>query len=405
MKSFFKALTVAAASSLLVLPALSQTASPQADSRGGSPSPVHATGASTVPGTSTTNPFRSFDVIYVDPLLQLGALASRSSKAITLFNAYTGQPFGKTPAVFAGVGRTDDLSGPNGLVVAGLQLWATDYPSLVRVFDLLPDPAHPSQVATIDTGGAMRADGIDYDWRNRTIIVGNGDTNPSFVTLISTSTRQVTHRITFDGTKGTPDASIGGIGGVLYNSSINAFLVSLTQIGTDPTKSAVAVLNPSTGAVTRVISGFNDCEAATMAQGPNDNVILACDPGFPAPDPVVFAPRTYIFNARTGAIVANITQTGGADEVAYNAGDRRYYTASRDYFTSPSATTATPVLGVIDAVTNKFIENVPTGTNSHSVAANLLNNSIYVPLVDPNPLCNGLPGCVGIFTSNRSHGK
>ena len=354
-------------------------------------------GAMAVPGTSTANPFKSFDQIYVDPSLPIGALASRSSKAVTLFETITNQPIGQTAPVFAGVGADVENSGPDGVVIAGSQLWATDYPSTVRVFDLLPDPTAPQQVAVINTGGTSRADSIDYDPVTGRIAVANSDTDPAFLSLISTSTLKITDRIVFDGSNGTPDASAQGIGTVFYDAAIGRFLATVTQLGADVTKGAIAVLNPRDGRVTRLITGIDGCEPSTLAAGPGDNVIVACDPGFPAPDPVAFSPRTYIVNARTGAIVATITQVGGEDFVAYNPHDGRYYTGSRDYFTSPTATSPTPVLGVIDARTNRWIENIPTAPNAHSVAADALTGSIYVPIANANPLCGSLPGCIAIF--------
>ncbi len=356
-------------------------------------------GAMAVPGTSAANPFKSFDQITVDPFLQLGALASRSSKSVTLFNAFTNQPIGQTPPVFTGVGEDVDNSGPDGVVIAGHRLWGTDYPSQVRVFDLLPNPTSPKQIAVINTGGTSRADSIDYDPFTQRVAVVNGDTSPAFITLISTATLKITNRIVFDGTNGTPNAVDQGIGTVLYDYALGSFLATVTQLGQDPTKGAIAVMDPHDGHVTRVITGIDGCEPSTLAEGPGDNVIVACDPGFPAPDPVAFAPRTYVVNVRTGAIVANITQVGGEDFVAYDLIHQRYYTASRDYFTDPNATAPTPVLGVIDASSNRWIENVPTGPNAHSVATNLLTGTVYLPLANPNPLCDGLPGCVAIFKS------
>jgi hypothetical protein len=35
---------------------------------------------------------------------------------------------------------------------------------------------------------------------------------------------------------------------------------------------------------------------------------------------------------------------------------------------------------VIDATTDTWIQNVPTTTNAHSVAANPINDEIFVPL-------------------------
>jgi hypothetical protein len=54
-----------------------------------------------------------------------------------------------------------------------------------------------------------------------------------------------------------------------------------------------------------------------------------------------------------------------------------------------------------DADTNQWIENFPTGTDAHSVTVNPVNNQIFVPIENPNPLCGTLPGCVSVFTTGR----
>jgi hypothetical protein len=362
-----------------------------------------------VPGTSASDPFTSFDIVTLDPKTQLIALSSRSSKAVTLFNGTDDQPIGETPTVFTGIGADNPHSGPNGNVIAGTQLWAGDYPSTVRVFDLSASLTSPPEIAEINTGGPLRADEMDYDPDDHLVAVTNGDpdgaANPPFVSLISTRTFQILKKVVFDGTNGTPDATQGGIGSVLYDSHTHKLLVSIPEIGSDPTKGAVVVVNPVSGAVEKVFAGIDDCEASGMAQGPGDNVLVGCDPGFPAPDPTTtFAPRTYVINGRTGQIVANIPQVGGEDEVWYNPGDHHYYTGSRDYFTSPTATKATPVLGVIDANTNRWIENIPTGTNAHSVTANPYTNQIFVPLENPNSLCGANAGCVAVFAQQHGRG-
>ncbi len=386
MKLFSPSLALVAAGAALALPAFSQVAyyKPFA-----------------VPGTSAANPFKSWDQISVDPALQLGVVASRSSKAVTLFNAFTGEPVGATPPVFTGVGKDVNNSGPDGAIIAGTQIWATDYPSTVRVFDLAQSLTSPPEIGVIDTGGVSRTDSIDYDPANGVIIAANSDTSPDvpFLTLIDSKTLKIVKRVNFDGSNGAPDASLDGIGGVLYDKAIDKFLATATSLGQDDTKGAVAVLNTTTGAVERVIPGIDGCQPSTLAAGPGNNVIIGCDPGFPVSDPVAFAPRTYIVDAAKGTIVANITQVGGADFVAYNAGDNRYYTGSRDFFTSPIQTAASPVLGIIDAASNKWIANIPTAPNAHAVAVNPFNNGIFVPLAAGSPFCGGLPGCVATAVS------
>src|SRR5947208_12835213 len=61
----------------------------------------------------------------------------------------------------------------------------------------------------------------------------------------------------------------------------------------------------------------------------------------------------------------------GVDETWYNPGDNNYYLAARDM---PNG----PVLGIIDAKTNLWLQNVPTNSNSHSVAVDSGNNHIFV---------------------------
>jgi hypothetical protein len=351
-----------------------------------------------VPGTSNANPFVNFDQARVDTKLQLLFISSRSSKAVAIIDSLTDRKVGETPAIFAGVGTDSPHSGPDGNVVAGRYLFAGDYPSTVRVFDLSASLTSPPEVAEIQTGGAYRADEMDYDPDDHVVIVSNGDSTPAFVTLISTTTLKIVKQVTFDGTNGTPDTSQGGIASVLYDSRTKKFLISIPEVGSDLTAGAVTQMDPVTGQVTQEFSGLDNCMPSGMALGPRENVLVTCDPGFPAPDPVAFAPRTYVINGRTGAILANLTQVGGVDYGAYNPVDHHYYLGARDYFTSPTATTASPVLGVIDADTNEWIENFPTGTDAHSVTVNPVNNQIFVPIENPNPLCGTLPGCVSVFT-------
>ena len=409
MRKLLAALALTAAAGVLAPFVLSQTA----DNAASNPSQTDAWArwhvfpfsAISVPGTSSANPFKSFDISYVDARLQLLVVSSRSSKAVAIFDAGTDKPLGETPAVFAGVGVDNPHSGPDGAVIAGDQLWAGDYPSIVRVFDLSVSVSSPPEIAEINTGGTLRADEMDYDPVDKVIAVSNGDQSPPFVSFISTETFEIKKQVVFNGRNGTPDASQGGLGSVLYNSRTKKFFISIPEVGTDMTAGAIAVMDPVKGNVTQIFSGLNNCMPSGMAEGPGENVLVTCDPGFPPPDPTLFAPRTYVINGRTGQIVATITQVGGTDEAWYNPGDHHYYTGSRDYFTSPDATTASPVLGVIDADTNQWIENYPTGTDAHSVAANPLNNHIFVPIENPNSLCGTLPGCISVFTDFPSRGR
>src|ERR1700677_1052418 len=182
-------------------------------------------GAIAVPRTSDANPFVNFDQARVDLKSQLLFISSRSSKAVAILDARTDRKVGETPAVFAGVGVDSPHSGPDGNVVAGRYLFAGDYPSTVRVFDLGASLSSPPEVAEVQTGGAFRADEMDYDPVDQVVMVSNGDSLPAFVTVISSTTFKIVKQVVFDGTNGTPDTSQGGIGSVMYNALTNKFWV------------------------------------------------------------------------------------------------------------------------------------------------------------------------------------
>jgi len=54
-----------------------------------------------------------------------------------------------------------------------------------------------------------------------------------------------------------------------------------------------------------------------------------------------------------------------------------------------------PVLGVIDAQTDKWVENVPTAPRAYSVAADSTTHTVFVPM-QPNPKCP--QGCIAVFS-------
>jgi len=101
-------------------------------------------------------------------------------------------------------------------------------------------------------------------------------------------------------------------------------------------------------------------------------------------------PATLIVDVKTEKVVKVIHEGGGMDEDWYNPAAHRYYPGSRD---QPGG----PVLGVIDADSDTWIENVPTGVNGHSVAADAKTGMIFVPLTAPHAACPN--GCIGIYQS------
>jgi DNA-binding beta-propeller fold protein YncE len=336
----FGPLIVAAA---LVLAGSSATA----ESTGSSAATYHQIALITVPGAA----LKSFDIGIVERSSQTYYLADRSNKGVDIFdasrNAFEGRVTG-----FVGFTGNNDTSGPNGIVVVHDrdEVWAGDGNSTVKVIDLRTD----SVVKTISTGGTARADEIAYDQKDKLILVANDADTPPFATLIDTQSRAVVARISFD------DAT-AGLEQPVWDPATHLFYLSVPETAADP-GGAVAVIDPRSRSRVALFP-VQKCGPTGLALGPKQHLLLGCG------DPTA----VQVMDARSGAIVATITEVSGADEVWYNPGDKHYYVAARN---NPSG----PVLGVIDATTDAWIQNVPTAPNAHSVAANPINDEIFVPL-------------------------
>jgi len=210
------------------------------------------------------------------------------------------------------------------------------------------------------------------------------------------------------------EIAVAGLGAIAFNPFHNTFYVENLNctVSNLPTQSSVAVGcidevdprigNPNGPVVINVVPTLN-CMPAGIVQGPGHDFLVGCG----GHDGTQFPPLLIIFDgtcATSAACVAsftNITQTGGTDEVWYNGipggsgtsgpGDHKYYTAGRDMPTGP-------VLGVVDALTRTWLVNVPTGSNSHSVAADYFNNHILVPLqAGTRCTTQSSNGCIGVY--------
>jgi hypothetical protein len=184
--------------------------------------------------------------------------------------------------------------------------------------------------------------------------------------------------------------SLAGLGGSAFNPNTGKFLVSNGSASpTDLTIGTIDVIDPKGANGPVVVGTFPtpNCMPTSIVQGPGNNFLVGCADH----DGVAFPPNEYVIDGTSGAILATINNVGGVDETWYNPGDHRYYLAARDM---PNG----PVLGVIDAKTNQWLQNVATNTNSHSVAVDPSNNHVFVPL-QSGPICTtqSQNGCIGVY--------
>jgi hypothetical protein len=185
--------------------------------------------------------------------------------------------------------------------------------------------------------------------------------------------------------------ALAGIGGSAFNPNSGRFLVTNGNANGNLTVGTVDVINPNIGSANGpfIENSFlmPNCMPTSIIQGPGNNFLVGCADH----DGEAFPPNEYVIDGTSGAIIATITTVGGVDETWYNPSDNRYYLAARDMPTGP-------VLGVIDARTNQWLQNVSTNANSHSVAVDSGNNHVFVPMQAGGPCgTQSSNGCVGIF--------
>ncbi len=195
--------------------------------------------------------------------------------------------------------------------------------------------------------------------------------------------------------QGTPAAgcsgavSLVGLGGSAFNPNTGHFLLTNGNATGDLTVGTIDEIDPKGAFGPVVVNSFNmpNCMASSIVQGPGNNFLVGCADH----DGVTFPPNEYVIDGTSGAILATITNVGGVDETWYNPGDNRYYLAARDM-------PAGPVMGVIDAKTNQWLQNVATNANSHSIAVDPSNNHAFVPLQSGAPCTTqSANGCIGVY--------
>lgn len=322
-----------------------------------------------VPGDA----LNGYDISYIDQATNRYYLADRTNKAVDVFDVVSGEMVDRLPGGFVGQLKSNNESGPNGVIVIGGELWASDGDSTLKIIDLKTKKV----IDTISTGGKARVDEMAYDPKAHVVIVANNADNPPFLTLVSTEAgHKVVAKIPFE------DAT-DGIEQSVYDAATERFYVSIPELKKDKAKGAVAVINPVNGKVEKLLP-VNGCHPAGLVQGPGANLLLGCTAG--STDSGL--PPEFVVMKTDGSVVKVIPGLGGADMVAYNPKVQQYYTASRDM---PDA----PELGVIDAKSNTLVQRIKLpGGNPHSVAVSEKNNHVFLPLSAKNGGCNG---CVAVF--------
>ena len=176
----------------------------------------------------------AFDISFVDDQSQIYYLADASNASVDLIDTRTNTLIGQIGG-FRGFHGSRETQGPGGVLVDDLgQLWASDGDSTVKLIDL----SSRTIVATLQTGGAKRADEMAFDPQDQLLIVTNGSEAVPFATFISVTRRAIVGKLVF------ADAS-GGIEAPVFDAQTHRFYLSVPANKQYP-GGAVAVVDPLT---------------------------------------------------------------------------------------------------------------------------------------------------------------
>ncbi len=323
-------------------------------------------------------PLVSFDISYVDQKTQRYYLADRNNKAIDIVDAKDNKWIGRITGFVGAVMKSDgksvntSKSGPDGVLAVGDEIWAGDGDSTIKVID-----AKSMKITdTIKTGGSTRVDEMAYDPKNMIFIAANNAEEPPFATVVDMHAghKVIAKILVKEATDGAEQPD--------YNAGDGMFYLAIPELNKDAKKGGVAVIEPKTGKVVKMLT-VDNCHPNGLAFGPNDNFVLGCSAnGKEGMPPVI-----VIMNAKSGKTVATIPDIGGADEVAYSKKNNQYYIGAGNM---PGG----GVLGVIDAGTNKLVQKIAMkgASTPHSVAVNDNNGHVFVPGGS-----NGGCSCIQVF--------
>ncbi|SAL64862.1 hypothetical protein [Caballeronia humi] len=313
---------------------------------------------------SASPPF-SFDIGYVDSGKYY--LADRSNAAVDVVDTKSNTLVAQIKGNFTGIGASTDTSGPDGLV--GIPGTNTLYAGDVNAVKIL-DVGTQQLVKTIpiSTSGSRVDEGC-YDPDDGLVMFSSPGESPPFATFISTKTQTVVSKLTFT------DSS--GLEACVYDPKGKNFIVNNDGTTANPDGEVnvipAATVVAGAPAVTHVFP-LGKCAPTGLDLGPNNDMIVGCDP---APgDPLI----TLILDRTTGATLATIP-FGGVDQIAYDSVSNRYFLPARHYQTNKiaAASNFVPTLAIVDAASRSILTTLAIGNNAHSVAVDGATGQAYLP--------------------------
>jgi WD40 repeat protein len=339
--------------------------------------------------------FSSFDISFADPVTGNIFIADRSNASVDIFSGSSLTFLGRATG-FTGQQATTSLSGADGVltVTSGgvTTLYAGNGDSTLRVYNAT-NPAAPTFVAAISTGGAFRVDEMAYSPLTHQVLAANNADAPAYATLFSTvlghppvavSVGPITVPITQGG------IALGGMEQSAWNPTTNTFFVSIPALAGANNPGGVSQINTA-GTVLNTIDfgtlGIASCSPTGLAVGGGGNMLVGC--GNVGTQAILLRPN--------GTIITTIHGLGGTDELWYDPTTKRFYV------TGNNGTNTSRFFDVVDENGNVLqTVNLPATTSAHSITVDPLTGNVFVALAGTSALnpCPASLGCIEVFAQN-----
>jgi hypothetical protein len=316
-----------------------------------------------VPNASSP-PF-SFDIGYVEAGKYF--LADRNNKAVDVVDTKSNRLIAQISGPFTGAGATTDESGPDGIV--GITGTHTIYVGDVDSIKVIDTDAKKTVNTIAVSNSGSRVDEGCYDPDDHLAMYASPGDSPPFATFVSTLTQTPVTKLVFNGSSGLEACA--------YDPVSKSFLINNDGTSANPAGELDVVTASSAATGNPVVSKsfpLGECGPTGIVLGPNNDVLIGCDP--PAGHSLI----TVIMDRTSGAIHATVP-FGGVDQVDYDPNSNRYFLPARHFVKGGTAAASgfDPQMGVIDGTTRQLLFMIPVGTGAHSVAVDSALGQVDVP--------------------------
>jgi len=356
--------------------------------------PVPSDSANVQPGGA----FTSFDISFADPVTGNIFIADRSNASVDIFSGSSLTFLGRALG-FTGQQSTTSRSGPDGVltVTSGgvTTLYAGDGNSTLKVFNAT-NPASPSLLQSISTGGSFRVDEMAYSPTTRQVLAANNADSPAYGNLFNTTngTSPVSLFVSPITIPGQPAS--GGMEQPAWNPQTGTFFVSIPQLtnGNDP--GGLAEIS-TTGQLLRTLNfatlssgAITSCSPTGLAVGGSGNMLVGCGN----------AGTQAILLNKNGQIIKTFAGLGGTDELWYDPTTHMFYVTGNNGTNNGrffDIITDDPLGGTIAQTVS-----LPSTVSAHSITVDPFNGDVFVPLAGTTSAGVNMAcplGCIAVFAA------